>query len=418
MEHSRSQTGRAIDALRVHLAQQVTGCLRVHIPARGDCAVFVMDGEVIAALTDCDPVAIVDRLVARAKLSAEQASQLKADFQGQANDFEILHRRVDPPLVGRLMAGRFRNNLIFHLFDGSRYVFEPMQTVRVPHLQIGHDSAGLLRELELIYEQVAPWLAARRTIRLGEYTPGSPQQRHIQALCASGLGLDMLLSMSPFSQAQTLLLVSGMVEAGSLVAEDVSDGPTTGAISHAIKAAQATQLRRGRASPLAAFGDHGQADRGLGKGAFVGDKDRVDLGEVVENRVPGLRLAAPRLSRSEVLRRVGVCNEVLTALVTAWNEQHGVGSGRAVAQRLVDGAPRGSDALFRALEVDAMGRIGASDILDNLGRRPEGEHRELVIKGLTSLIDRALGQAAEGLSDERLNQMLVFVAGYRERMGW
>jgi hypothetical protein len=431
LEHANSETGRAIDALRVHLAHAATGCLRVRIPTRGECAVYLMDGEVIAALTPADPVDIVDRLLARGRLSATVAAELKGGNQGAPLHFEALHQQVDPALVGRLMAGRFRNNLIVHLFDGGRFVYESAQTVRVPHLQIGHDSAGLLRELEVVHERILPWLdlGGRRTITPGDYSPGSPQQRHIQALCTSGTPLDRLLTLSPFSHAQTLLLVDSMSEAGSLVVSTPSEGPQAGAINHAIAEAEAKRRRRSEASqardesglnvrPLVAFGDHEGTTRGMGKGAFVGDKDRVDLGQGPALRAPGLRLSAPKLSSSEVLRRIGVCNEVLTALVQVWTDQHGMGSGRATAQILVDGAPRDSAALFQSVSVDAMGRIGATEILGNLEQRPEGERRELVTKGLSSLIDRALSRAAEGLDEDGLNRMLTQVAGYRSRMGW
>lgn len=438
MEHAIGETGRAIDAVRIRLARADTGLLRAHVPARGECAVYMMDGEIIGALTDDDPDAVARRLVARGRLSAVAAAQLREDAQENPLSFEMLHAVVDEALVGRLMAGRFRDNLIFHIFDGGRFVFEPMDTVRIPHLQMGHDSAGLLRELEMVHERIRPWIGVHklRTISLGEHTPGSPQQRHIQALCSAGMRLDRLLRASPFFPAQTLVLVAQMVDAGSLMAAELEagDGPELGAISHAIQVAKADRLRRSEVtqarddqgvavqpvtgSSLSAFADHDQDDRGLGKGAFMGDKDRVDLGRKAPEKSPGLRLRAPTLSTVEVVRRIGVCNEVLTALVDAWTDQHGSGEARQMAQLLVDGAPLSSSALFRGVLVDARGRMSATATLENLGRRPEGEQRELITKGLSSLIDRTLARAAEGLDEDRLNQMLSQAAGYRQRMGW
>lgn len=438
MEHAIGETGRAIDAVRIRLARAETGLLRAHVPVRGECSIYMMDGEIIGALTDEDAEAVVHRLVARGRLSAEQASSLKDEAEGRPLDFEMLHASVDEALVGRLMAGRFRDNLIFHIFDGGRFVFEALDTVRIPHLQMGHDSAGLLRELEMVHDRIRPWLGLYklRTMTLGEHTAGSPQQRHIQALCSSGLRLDRLLRASPFFPAQTLVLVDQMVDGGSLMAAEIEagDGPDPGAISHAIQMAKVDRMRRSEVtrardeqgvavqptggSSLSAFADHDQGDRGLGQGAFMGDKDRVDLGRNQPTKTPGLRLRAPTLSTTEVVRRIGVCNEVLTALVDAWTDQYGAGEARQIAQLLVDGAPLSSAAVFRGAQVDSRGRMSATVILENLGRRPEGEQRELITKGLFSLIDRTLARAAEGLDEDRLSKMLSQAAGYRQRMGW
>lgn len=89
-----------------------------------------------------------------------------------------------------------------------------------------------------------------------------------------------------------------------------------------------------------------------------------------------------------------------------------------MAQLLVDGAPLSTSSLFRAVQVDAKGRLGAAQIVQNLERRPGPERRELLTKGLADLIDRSLAKAAEGLDEDRLSAMLQQVAGYTERMGW
>ena len=422
MEHAQGETGRAIDALRACMLQAKTGRLRVYVPSRGECSVYLMDGEVIAALTTNDVVAVIDRLVARGRIASQALSRLRAKASRAALGFDDLHREVEPALVGRLMAGRFRDNLVFYLFDGGRFVFEPLETVRVEHIQMGHDSAGLLRELEVVHGRILPWMGLEkgRVMGSGPHTPGSPQQRHIQALCTSRVSLEQLLKSSPFFVSQTLVLVEQMVDAGSLEATpvDTEEGPAAEAIDHAIRIAIQERERRAQASMLPAFADHELQDRGLGKGAFRGETDRVDLGRATETRTPGLRHSVPQLGHAEISRRVGVCNEVLTALTTAWIDQHGLAEGRRTAQLLVDGAPLDTAALFRAILVDSKGRIGPAQIIENLGRRPVPERRELLTKGLSDLIDRSLAKAAEGLDDDRLSTMLQQVAGYRERLGW
>ena len=258
-------------------------------------------------------------------------------------------------------------------------------------------------------------------ISSGEQTPGSPQQRHIQALCTAGIRLDRLVDSSPFFPAQTLVLVAQMIDKGSLISAvlDANDGPKEGAVNHAIKVAQAEADRRSnaRGSSMTAFADHERAARGPGQGEFVGSSDRVDLGSG-PTRTPGLRTQSPLLDSSEVVRRVGVCNEVLQSFVDTWDDQHGVGEGRRVAQMVVDTAPGDSASLFHQTIVDSRGRIGPTQILTNLNRRPEAHRRDLVRRGLADLIDRTLARGAEGLDDAHFNTMLKRVAGYRQRLGW
>lgn len=421
MDHATGETGRGIDAIRALMASERTGCLRVHVPGRGQAELYLLDGDLIAAITDEDAGSLVQRLVARGRIDSGAVARL-TEGRGSVS-MEQLEQKVDPTAVGRLMAGRFRDNLIFHLFDGGRFVFSGMDTVRVPHIQMGHDSAGLLRELEMVHGRISAWMDGQKTRMMssGNETPASPQQRHIQALCTSGMRLDKLVDSSPFFPAQTLVLVAQMVEVGSLTstAIEVDDGPKRGAIDHAIQVAAEEAARRSavRDSGLSAFADHERDDRGLGKGEFTGGSDRVDL-SVGTERAPGLRASAPALESTEVVRRIGVCNEVLQALVEAWDDQHGKGTGRRTVQLIVETPPTNCAPLFEHATVDSRGRIGATQLLNNLQRRPEAQRRKLVSRGLADLIDRALARGAEGLDDAHLDQMLTRVAGYRERLGW
>jgi len=391
----------------------------------------LLDGELIAAVGVQDPSAVLDRLVARGRLKKESIQRLQErSIQGRLS-LDDLEQEVGSALLGRLMAGRFRDNLVFCLFDGGRFQFTPMDTIRVPHLQMGHDSAGLLRELEVVHGRISSLMNVQRerVVVCGEGKPASPQQRHIQALCAAGLRLDQLIESSPFFPAQTLVLVSQMVESGSLVSTKIAseDGPVRGAVSHAIKVAKADADRRAAArkavqsDDLSAFAHHEREDRGMGQGEFTGDLDRVVLDSGVvkpAQKKPGLRSGAPPLANAEIVRRIGVCNEVLVALVSAWDDQHGPGEGRRVAQLLIDCAPPDCVSLFQSAVVDSKGRMGATAILKNVERRPEAQQRALVTKGLSSLVDRALTRSVEGLDEEHMERMLVQVAGYRQRLGW
>ena len=436
------ETGRAIDLIRAGVVEKRTGCWSIHVPGRGSCLVYLMEGELIAAHSEDDAGSVLNRLVARGRVTVDAASQIREKAKPDPVDFSNLSKVGEEALVGRLMSGRFRDNLIFHLFDAARFSFEPMDTVRVSFLQMGHDSPGLMRELEIVHGQIIHWMDVEkeRILTWGDHSPGSPQQRHIQALCSAGLRLDHLMKASPFFPAQTLVLVSQMVDSGSLLSAEIEseEGPRPGAISHAIRTAAAEKARRREISAardgadvavtpskpsddLAAFLDRERQSRAAGKGSFTGDLDRVDLTPPpasASDRSPGLRHAAPILSSKDIVSRVGVCNEVLSAMVVAWNDQYGAGEGRRMAQLLVDGAPMDFAPLFRNTMIDAKGRMGASSILKNVERRPSSERRALVTKGFSDLIDRILSRCAEDLDEERLEQMLSQVAGYRKRLGW
>ena len=420
MAHAFEETGRAISAIRALIAAERTGCLRVHVPGRGSASIHVLEGEVIGATTDRDAECILRRLLARGRVSNAEASALLDGTPTMAD----VERLAGSDRANRLMSGRFRDNLIDFSFDAGRFEFTEMETIRIPHIQLGHDSAGLMRELEMVHGRIAAWMGDRATwhISSGEQTPRSPQQRHIQALCTAGMTLDQLVAISPFFRAQTLVLVVQMIDHDSLAVVEAAppqQGPGLGAVHHAIEMARADAERRSgaRDAGLVAFADHERSGRGEGEGAFVGAVDRVDLASP-PTRKPGLRSHAPALEIEEVVRRLGVCNEVLHAFVQAWNRQHGTGEGRRAAQLIVDTAPSNCAALFEGIEVDLDGRIGSAGVLRNLQRRPEAHRRGLAHRGFANLIDRTLTRGADGLDDAHLERMLSQVAGYRQRLGW
>ena len=157
------ETGRAIDLVRAGVTRKTTGCWTIHVPGRGPCRVYLMEGELIAAHTGEDAGSVLNRLVARGRVSVDMASSLQEKVSPHPVEFSALRKFDEEALVGRLMSGRFRDNLIFYLFDGARFSFEPMETVRVPFIQLGHDSPGLLRELEVVHGQIMDWMDADKT---------------------------------------------------------------------------------------------------------------------------------------------------------------------------------------------------------------------------------------------------------------
>ena len=71
-------------------------------------AVFVMEGEVIAAQYDRDD-AVLNRFAARGRLNADAAAKIRDASNTQMIDFPSLLSLGEEALIGRLMSGRFRD---------------------------------------------------------------------------------------------------------------------------------------------------------------------------------------------------------------------------------------------------------------------------------------------------------------------
>ncbi len=129
-----------------------------------------------------------------------------------------------------------------------------------------------------------------------------------------------------------------------------------------------------------------------------------------------LNFAGPKLVDDDARRRVEVANDLLGNLVLALDRVGGSGSGQPRAQLLVEGTPGAFAALFKGVEVDATGRLPVEAVLKNLRKRPASEHRRLLNRGLVDLIERGLSLASEELDDVALEELLVIVAGYQQRL--
>ncbi len=129
-----------------------------------------------------------------------------------------------------------------------------------------------------------------------------------------------------------------------------------------------------------------------------------------------LNFAGPKLVDDDARRRVEVANDLLGNLVLALDRVGGSGSGQPRAQLLVEGTPGAFAALFKGVEVDADGRLPVEAVLKNLRKRPASEHRRLLNRGLVDLIERGLSLASEDLDDAAIEELLVMVAGYQQRL--
>lgn len=195
---------------------------------------------------------------------------------------------------------------------------------------------------------------------------------------------------------------------------------------------------------LAAFQDY---DTYRGGGAFLTDRnllDRVDLEggaaprqELVASTetliemedadgagkedalrtAVSLNFSGPKLQDAEIQRKLGVTNDVLATIAEAIEAVEGRGSGQARLQLLVEGTSVPLAPLFKGVELSHDGRLPVALVVKNLRKRPAGEHRRLLNRGLSDLIERALSAAYEILDEEGLEAMLERIAGYQQRLG-
>jgi len=145
--------------------------------------------------------------------------------------------------------------------------------------------------------------------------------------------------------------------------------------------------------------------------------DAESLSEEERNQSVSMSFRAPRLEESDARDKIGVANDVLAAVARAFDSNRGRGAGLATVQLLVEGAPTKFAVLFLGLEVDREGRLDSDEVLDNMRRRPDSEHRRLINRGILDLIERALSTSVEELPDDAIEPLLQDIAGYQQRLG-
>lgn len=184
------------------------------------------------------------------------------------------------------------------------------------------------------------------------------------------------------------------------------------------------------AEELAMFADHDEF-RGAGKEGHFSksqeelDVDRIDLTgpretlPTVPEVAPGpkMNFGGPALSNDDGMRKIQVANDVLRGLSAAFDAQESKGAGPAQAQLLLDGSPSEFAALFQAVAAEEDGTAPAHKIIANLRRRPSSEHRRLLNRGLSNLIERAMNLGAESLDDDHVEAFLEQCVGYQSRLG-
>jgi len=148
--------------------------------------------------------------------------------------------------------------------------------------------------------------------------------------------------------------------------------------------------------------------------------DIIEMAEASAEEAAGavaLSFSGPELDEDDMLRKIGVVNDVLSKVVTAIDATKGRGSGTVSLQLLVDGTPTRFAPLFRGVKVDTDGNMDAARLLRNLRKRPQTEHRRLLNDGMLDLIQRCLSASLEELDEDSVDAMLESIAGYQQRLG-
>lgn len=429
-----------------------TGCLVAHAPDRGEVQVYVMLGEVLAAHVEDDGQRVLRLLRNEGALDPRALEGLDVRVRGGMPISEALFDAVPDSRVLDLLFERFRDNLFAYLAADSVGEFTPMEAVFTDNIQVGHDSRALVDELWQLRRDVAGLLGAEGLVLApGALPPRGEEQSRILALCIGGVALPDVIGRSALEPSRTLATLQEMLQDGVVTVrapeapeDDFVEGDpiTEEHPREPVDAPTGRSIRFEPADPeLAAFQDYDTSRVG---GDFTSERsllDRVDLTlepakptltaspetviemEDAENAkhlgasVVSLNFSGPKLHEDEVERKIGVVNDVLATIAEALDAVEGRGAGQAHVQFLVEGSTGGIAPLFKAVEVLPDGRLPVATLVKNLRRRPEAEHRRLLNRGLSDLIDRALSLANEALDEAHLEALLEGIAGYQQRLG-
>lgn len=420
-----------------------TGCLTAFDAGRGAIQVYVMDGDMLAAHAEDDDVRLLASVIASGWVPAETVTALAEEAGAPGAFAESLYRVLDEDHVQHLLFERFREN-VYRFLGADRGVrFDAMDAIFVADLQVVEDSHELVHELARVRTTAAELLAARTPLVVADGAVIGPAYARVAELCAAGATVADLVRRSGHEANRTLHSVQELLARGSLRwalpepvppaglaareadADAFENEPTDDAATdHGSLENEPTVNPAEDDSYLDAFGDY---DTTRGDGSFSGVRDLVALEdgaapgtEVVDVGQAGavsVNFSGRHLGDADARSKIAVINDVLTAVCAGLDDAEGSGTGQTRIQMLLDGYGGPFGALFEATEVDTRGRVPVDRVLANLKKRPATEHRQLLQRASTDLIDRALSLASEDLDDDRIDAVLEQVAGYQQRLG-
>lgn len=470
---------RPLDTLRRHMELGSTGTLMVRPTEGSPIAVYLMQGEILAAESPADGAVILARLVNTGAVGREQAEVLGERLRHAGQVGDVLFGTVSDDLLMDLYTRRFRENLACFIRSAGEVSFAERETIHVENVQVGHDSWELLAELEEQLVLLGPLLQADRSLRLEVHAapvPGTRRGKVLAALPADGK-LGGLLDASPFEIHETLAHVAALVDEGGLVVTALrATGVQPGGLPELDAEALATEEIRpedggpggeadayatflglapgsddaqpvvvdepAEADDLTMFRDHDRRRRAT-DGTFTVSRellDTVDLSgfaffedvaqadDQILEMEDGERLDAssgavnlcftsPPLEAGDAARKIDVTNEVLRQICRALDEEHGSGTGQAAVQLLVESCPMEVASLFHRAEPGRDGALDTARIVGNLEQRTEAERRRLLNRALKDLVERGFTTTAERISEAHLEAMLERIAGFQRRLG-
>lgn len=457
-----------VAALWASLRDGRTGCLSASVPGVGAVQAYLMGGDVLAADAGDEDVRLLARVSAANLLPPADLEALAESCSGPGEFTDALYGVLDEGVVQGLLHERFRENLFCFLGATQVAPFEPMDALFVANIQVGHDSSALLEELASLRDRVAPLLSSRLLLLPGDRSQATPAEAAVIETCANGLGVPELLRRAAAEPNRVLQMVADLLDRGALtwdapaappapppapLATPAPESPVSAALDLPLEDDYTDDGTPRQAPPgppsaaeeeeyLDAFGDY---DTTRGDGSFSGVRDRIDLAAAdPDDDIPdgksssegaselidmpeadaaahasavSLNFSGPRLADDDARHKLEVVNEVLEAVRAAIDYLEGAGTGQARVQLIVDGSSGPFSALFNGVELRADGRLPVDAVLKNLRKRPITEHRRLLQRASTDIIERALSLASEDLDDVLMEQVLEKVAGYQQRLG-
>jgi hypothetical protein len=409
-----------LEQLRGHLDAEFTGCI-TQVTRERVVRIYVMEGAVMAAHATDDDAQLLRRLLSRGELDALTTARMAQD-RSVTPLYDRLLGVVEDRRLDLVFFDRFRDNIAWFACSKGYIDAEEMESILVSNVQLSHNTPKLLETVESLLNRTQPIrdrLAHDSVIVGGETSPQILPEQELASLLGRGITLRTLLDRSPFEHFETLDILGDMFIANSARIGEMGASPPV------------AEIPLERPAPVEApDGPEEAAEVAPGPVEVIGvELDEEDeptdesephaVLEPVISPPPGsrLRLADPALSYSEARRKIDVANDVLRALAGAFDHRLGTGSGSARIQLLVDGTRSSFSPLYLQTHVAQDGAVDAGSLLRNLRRRPTSEHRRLVNDGLSDLLERLLTAAMDDLPDAILDDVLVSISGYQQRIG-
>ena len=429
-----------------------------------EIALFLMQGQVLAAQSSQDDQHLLRRLIASGYLSAGQVKHLKKLANG-ASIRETLWDVLDIRMCERLAFDRLRENIGAFLVGHGDATFEPMDALFIGHLHLLHDTRALVGDLEVLISKAAALRTATGMATL--ISPGpKPKKKEfhkIWKLLGPDTTVGQVVQASPLEELSTIDAIVELMDGGHLVAQAVNpeefneqelldeleNSGATGvlpdvsaemeetvedSVDEALDPLAVEGFAKGPDDDvydqeLAMFADH-DATRGGGQDGHFSKSvkeltaERIDLTlhdapAESDAEVAGVKMnfGGPQLSNEDAVKKIEVANQVLRGLTLAFDAQDGKGAGVAKIQLLLDGAPSEFASIYVSVTADNEGNAPPGALMKNLRKRPATEHRRFLNRALADLIERAMNLGAENLDDDHVDAFLEGCVGYQSRLG-